>query len=160
MHALVPITFLLTFSYTFSKNIFSTNNTIAHPESGLFLDYVGPYTPSDTVIHNTAIFPMTVHTCHFLPLAAAEKIPLCNITFVRTKRMILNLLSLGAGTISLGISTANNIQISNLRQQMAIVRQSLGRLAETTQLHTAQLVKIKLDQIQLVEQLDTTKKAP
>jgi hypothetical protein len=155
---LIPIFFLITIPNISSEDIFSANTTIAHPESGLFLDYVGPYVPSETVIHNSAIFSMTVHTCHFLPAAAAEKIPLCNITSPRPKRALPILIALGAGAISLTFSASNLIQTSNLRKEITTVRQSLTQLSETVQLHRAQLVKIHANQIQLAEQLDTTQK--
>ena len=158
MNILSLLVFTLTLPYTLTKNIFSTNTTIAHPESGLFFDYIGPYLPSDTVIHNSAIFPMTVHTCHFLPLETAEKIPVCNITLSRTKRLIPAIIALGAGAITLGISISNSIQNSGLQQEIALVHKSLADLSETVQLHRAQLVKIHAGHIQLAEQLDVTQK--
>lgn len=158
MNILSVFVFILTLSNTLSDNIFSTNATIAHPESGLFLDYVGPYLPSERVIRNSAIFPMTVHTCHFLSLQAAGKFSLCNITFSRTKRLIPAILSLGVGIVTLGLSASNSIQMSSLRKETTIVPQSLAELSETMQLYTAQLVQIHAGQIQLAEQLDTTQK--
>jgi len=70
--------------YAYSNGTFSKDTTIAHPETGLFLDYVGLYTPSEKIIHNSAIFPMTTATCHFLPLSAAQSIPSCNIIKTKT----------------------------------------------------------------------------
>lgn len=143
---------------TWSIAVFFTNTTIAHPESGLFIDYVGPYTPSEVVIHNSAVFPMTVSTCHFLPLAAAEKIPSCNISTTRTKRALPLLIALGAGAINLGLSTYNHIKTLNLNKQIALVQSSLNKLSTVSELHRAQLIKIHGNQIQFAEQLDTTQK--
>ena len=106
--------------------IFMKDFTIAHPETGLFFDCVGLYTPSETIIHNSAIFPMTTATCHFLPLSAAETVPSCNITTKRHKRLVGAVISLGIGAINLAISTANTIQLASLQQQVVLVEKSLS----------------------------------
>jgi len=144
--------------HAYSNDIFSKNTTIAHPETGLFLDYVGLYTPAEAIIHNSAIFPMTTATCHFLPLSAAENIPSCNITKKRNKRFI-DIISLGIGSASLVKSLSNSMQIGNLQQQVALVEHSLSQFSQTVKLHGAQLVKITLKQIELTEQLYLTQKA-
>ena len=145
--------------HAYSNGIFSKNTTIAHPETGLFLDYVGLYTPSETIIHTSAIFPMTTATCHFLPLSAAENIPSCNITKKRNKRLIGDVISVGIATASLAMSVSNSMQIADLRQQIALVEHSLSKFSETLQLHGAQLVKITQKQIELTEELQLTQKA-
>ena len=142
-----------------SNNIFVTNNTIAYPETGLFLDYLGLYTPSETIIHNSAIFPMTTATCHFLPLSAAENIPSCNVTTKRHKRLIDTIISLGVGAISLGVSVSNTLQIGNLYQQVALVAKSLAEFSHTMQIHGAHLAKIASKQIELTEELRQTQQA-
>ena len=107
---------LLLLPYISPEISFSTNTTITHPESGLFLDYMDPYIPSDTIIHNSAIFPMTNDMCHFLPLLAAEQILSCNVTPHRNKRILSTILSLGLGTASLGFSISNSLQILGLQK--------------------------------------------
>ena len=87
--SLFPINLL-----SLSNGIFSKNSTIVHLKTGLFFDYVGLYRPSDTIIHNSAIFAMTSQTCRFLPLAVAIKIPSCNVTQRRSKHEILDVISL------------------------------------------------------------------
>ena len=124
--ALLSLLHLCLFSH--SNSLFSKNTTIAHPETGLFLDYVGLYTSAETVVHNSAIFPMTTATCHFLPLSATESIPSCNVTTKRYKRFITDILSLGMGAISLTMSTANAIQIAKLQEQVELVEKSLYRI--------------------------------
>jgi hypothetical protein len=142
-----------------SNSLFVKNTTIAHLETGLFLDYVGLYTPSETIIHNSAIFPMTTATCHFLPLSAAESIPSCNVTTKRQKRLITDIVSLGMGVINLGISAANTIQITNLQEQVALVEKALTKFSQNMQIHGAQLAKIQSNQIELAEELQVTQKA-
>ena len=139
--------------------IFMKDSTIAHPETGLFFDYVGLYTPSETIIHNSAIFPMTTATCHFLPLSAAETVPSCNITTKRHKRLVGAVISLGIGAINLAISTANTIQLASLQQQVALVEKSLTQFSQTMEIHGAQLAKIESNQIELAEQLLVTQQA-
>ncbi|CAF4062180.1 unnamed protein product [Rotaria sp. Silwood2] len=152
--------FILLFSWSqiSSENIFSTNTTIAHPESGLFLDYVGPYTPSETIIHNSAIFPMTNRTCHFLPLSAVERISSCNWILQRTKRLISGIITLGIGAATLGLSASNSIQISGVQKEVALVSKSLAELSQVTRVFGVQLVKIQSEHIQLAEQLQMTQK--
>ena len=163
---IMVIPFLLILSdmrlHAYSNAIFSKNTTIAHPETGLFLDYVGLYTPSETIIHTSTIFPMTTATYHFLPLAAAENIPSCNVTHTKTKRpkrLIGDVISIGMASASLAMSASNSIQIANLQQQAALVEHSLSKFSQTLQLHGAQLAKITLKQIELTEELQMTQKA-
>ena len=151
--------FLIYFSFlpvAFPQNIFSTNTTIAHPESGLFLDYVGPYLPSQAVIHSTALFPMTASTCYLLPLSAAEKIPSCNLTLPRPKRLVPFIISLGVGALNLGLSVSNTIQMGSLQKEIALVEKSLSDLSQQTQIIGAQLVQAQSGQFRIVEQLQMT----
>jgi hypothetical protein len=141
------------------NEIFGQNTTIGHPESGLFFTYVGSYTPSDKIIHNSAIFPMTVATCHFLPLSSASKIPSCNITMKRNKRFVTDVISIGVGLTSLAISTANSMQIVNLQQQVTLVEKSLSEFSKTMRAHGALLVKLQETQIELAKELQTTQQA-
>lgn len=142
-----------------SDDLFLKNTMIAHPETGLFLDYVGLYTPSQTIIHNSAIFPMTATTCHFLPLSAAQSIPSCNITTKRHKRLITDVISLGMGAINLGISAANSIQLANLQQQVAFVEKALTEFSQGMQINGAQLARIHANQIELTDELHATQQA-
>jgi len=148
----------------FSHDVILKNSTIIHPETGLFLDYVGLYIPSETIIHTSAIFPMTAATCHFLPLSAAQNIPSCNITKnnitkkKRAKRLV-DVISLGVGSVALGMSISNSIQIENLQQQVAIVENSLSKLSESLEITGAHLAKVSSRQIELTEQLQVTQKA-
>jgi hypothetical protein len=147
-----------------SNGIFSKNTTIAHPETGLFLDYVGVYTPAQAIIHNSAFFPMTTATCHFIPLSAAENIPSCNITGKRHKRAIpvlipLAIAALGAGTLSAGMSLSNSMQMSSLQKQVALVERSLTQFSKNLKINAAYLAKIELKQIELVQELQVTQKA-
>ncbi|CAF4023148.1 unnamed protein product [Adineta steineri] len=138
------------------NSIFSQNSTIAYPETGLFLSYVGLYTPSEEIVHNSAIFLMTTATCHFLPLSAAQNIAACNITIKRQKRLITDFISIGMGAINLGMSVANSMQISNLQQQVAVVEKALTEYSQNLQIQGAQLAKIHSNQIELADELQVT----
>lgn len=143
-----------------SYGIFFKNNTIAHPETGLFLDSIGLYTPSEAIIHNSAIFPMTTATCHFIPLSAAKNIPSCNITRKRNKRHpAAIIIALGIGAFGIGMSSSNNIQMSRLEKQVAVVDRSLSEFSRTLRIQGAYLVKIESNQIKLGEELQLTQKA-
>lgn len=144
--------------YAGSNGIFSKNSTIAHPETGLFLDYVGLYTPSETIIHNSAIFPMTISTCHFLPLSAAENIPSCNITGRRNKRAIPLIIALGFGAVTLAMSFSNSMQTEHLQREVILVERTLSRHSQILQTHGAYLGKIMSKQIEFAEELRMTQK--
>lgn len=142
-----------------SDGIFLKNSTIVHLETGLLLDYVGLYRPSDTIIHNSAIFPMTEETCVFLPPSAAAKISACNITMTRHKRSIAGIIAVGAGLLNLGISALNAIQITSLNRQMAVVENSLSSMSETVEIHDVQLARLQFNQIELAMELRSTQHA-
>lgn len=139
-------------------DIFSRNKIIVHPQTGLFLNYVGLYTPSEKIIHNSAIFPMTTATCYFLPLSAVENIPSCNITSKRYKRFLPAIipLSFGIGTANFKASESNKRMLENLQQQMRLAEQSLAKYSETIQVHGAQLAKLESNQIILTQELRMT----
>lgn len=155
---LALLSLLPVFGLAHTDSIFFKNATIAHPKTGLFFDYVGLYTPSEKIIHNSAIFPMTTSTCHFLPLLAAENIPSCNVTTKRHKRSMKTILNIGVGIVNFGISAFNTIQILNLQKQVGIVEKSLTEFSQNLQIQGAQLARIGLNQIELAEQLDVTQK--
>lgn len=144
--------------YAHSNSIFSKNTTIAHPETGLFLDYVGLYKPSESIIHNSAIFPMTASTCHFLPLSAAENIPSCNVTERRNKRAAPVVIALGFGAVVLGMSYSNWKQTESLQKEVTLVERTLSRHAQTSHVHGAYLAKIGAKQIEFAEELQMTQK--
>lgn len=142
-----------------SDGIFS-KNIIAHPETGLFLNFVGLYRPSHAVIHNSAIFPMTTATCHFIPLSAAENIPSCNVTGRRFKRAAHVPIVLGVGVAAaIGMSASNSFQELNLQKQVAVVEQSLLKFRNTMQIQGAYLAEIGPNQVKIIEELDRTQKA-
>ncbi|CAF2228694.1 unnamed protein product, partial [Rotaria magnacalcarata] len=132
---------------------FSKETTIAYPAIGLFLDYAGLYTPSETIIHNSAIFPMTISSCNFLSVSAAESVPSCNITRTRHKRLIGSVVSVANGSASLGISLSSSIQIGNLQQQIAVVAKTLSKHSQTVKIHGTQLAKLTSKHIELAEEI-------
>ena len=140
-------------------DILSKNSTIVHLNTGLFLKYVGLYSPSDTIIHNSVIFPMTTTTCYFLPLSAAVNIPSCNVKKQRMKREITGLIALGSGIINFGMTTRNMIKLNNLQTQMNIVKETLSKFNKAIELHEAKLINIQLNQIKFVQKLRITHNA-
>ena len=116
------------------------------------------YTPSETIIHNSAIFPMTTATRHFLPLSAAQNIPSCNITIKRHKRLATDIISIGIGSAALGMSAVTSKQIANLQTQVALIEKALTEYFQAIQIHGAQLAKIHSNQIELAEELHATQK--
>jgi hypothetical protein len=143
--------------HTYPNNVFSKKTTIAHPKSGLFLDYVGQYIPPEEIIHTSAIFPMTTSTCHFLPFSAAKHIPSCNITKKRIKRLI-DPVSFGIASTSLALSVTNSGLIAKLFHDVAVVGRSLSRLSQTVELYGVQLAKISAKNIEIIEELQVTQK--
>lgn len=155
---LLIITLSILRLHGYSNNIFSKNTLLLHPETSLFLDYVGLYTPSETIIHTSAIFPMTAATCYFLPLSAAEKISSCNITTKRRKRFV-DVISLAVGSASLAVSVSNSLQIGKLQQQVMLVENSLSKVSQITEIHGTQLARLSLKHIEVTEELQVTQKA-
>ncbi|CAF3645224.1 unnamed protein product [Rotaria socialis] len=145
--------------HSHSDGSFWKNSTIAHLEAGLFFDYMGLYKPSNTIIHNSAIFPMTTEACHLLPLSDAADIPSCNVTTHRHKRSCSCLISLGVGIISMGLSIGNSIQLLNLQEQVEMIENTLSEFSQTIQIHEAKLAKIQPNQIKIAEQLQVTQHA-
>ncbi|CAF1311455.1 unnamed protein product [Adineta ricciae] len=165
-HMLVVLCVLTVYTLyldAYSNGTISRNTIVAHPETGLFLDYTGIYTPAETIIHKSAIFPMTTTTCHFLPLSAAELIPSCNITTTtRNKRyvnIVISVISLIVGGASLGMSTFNTAQSSHLQEQITLVEGSLTKFSKMVDIHQGQLVKVTEKQIELTDQLQVSQKA-
>lgn len=148
--------------YSFSNDILpSMNTTIAHLETGLFLNYVGVYKPSDTIIHNSAIFPMTIETCHLLPSAAVLKIPACNIKQQRRrrKRVALAIIAVGVGLAHVGLTIRNTIQIANLQYQIDLVENTLSNFNQIINIHEAKLANIQSNQIKIIKELQLTQRA-
>ena len=143
---------------SYSSGIFFKNSIIAHLETVLFLDYVDLYRPSDTIIHNSAIFPMTVRACHFSLLSLLAKISACSIATKRSKRFASFFVSLGARVLNFGLSVRNSIQMANLRKQIAIVEKPLSEFSQPMQIQEAKLVKVQSNQIKIAEQLQVTQK--
>lgn len=99
---------------------------------------------------------MNTARCHFLPLSAAKSIPSCNITTKSSKRFIGELISVGSGAVTLGISAANSMQILSVQQQVALVEKSLTEYSQSMKIQGAQLAKIQARHIELAEELQVT----
>ena len=96
----------------FPTNINMNGTIITAPNAGLVLVHKGKYKPSNRVIYNTAMFPMTRSTCYLLPIEAARKIPSChNITSnIRHKRFLTDIVSICMSSASLLMSGAAVLQ--------------------------------------------------
>ena len=146
----------LTHLNAYFNDIFARNRVITHPQTGLFLNYIGLYTPAETIIHNSVIFPMTVDACYLLPLTAAANIPSCNITTKRFKRFLPGILCLGIGIASLRSSKSNQIQLKNLQKEMKSVQRSLSNYSNTIKVQEVRLAKLESNQIILTHELQLT----
>ena len=169
IHAIIILLLLVLFSshlYAYSNDSILRDTIIAHPETGVFLNYIGTYRPSERIVHASAIFPMTTATCHFLPLSASEKIPSCSVTARRNKRVVGIVAGIVGGVIGvcaafagLGMSIANTIQNENLQEQIALMDTSLTKFSKMLDIHQGQLAKITAKHIELTDQLQVTQKA-
>ena len=103
---------------------------------------------------------MTTATCHFLPLSSAKAIPSCNITNTKKRhKRFVDVMSLGIGTAALTMSLSNAIQIANLEGQVALVENSLAKFSQLVDIHGAQLAKLSVTHIEVVDELQETQKA-
>nr|ARJ54444.1 envelope fusion glycoprotein [Adineta vaga] len=165
-HIMVVLCILIVYTLhlnAYSNGTISRDTITAHPETGLFLDYTGVYTPAEAIIHKSVVFPMTTTTCHFLPLSAVEIIPSCNITIKRNKRYastVISVINLFAGDASLGMSIYNSMQTAHLQEQITLVQGSLTKFSKMVDIHQGQLVKLTEKHIELTDQLQVTQKAP
>ncbi|CAF3264077.1 unnamed protein product [Rotaria socialis] len=144
---IIVIPFLVSLSalrlHAYSSKIFAKDTTIAHPETDLFLDYVGLYTPSEKIIHTSAIFPMPTYSCHFLPSSAAENIPSYFLSPEDIRKVVYNVIKLGNLTFNSYPGSLPVVQIITkllVRQQIDFISKSqyitndpeeIGRLAIT-----------------------------
>lgn len=108
------ITILLNIRYIsleLSENISTNGSMITAPNAGVVLLYKGQYVPSDQVIHNTAMFPMTTTTCYLIPIGAAKRIPACGNYTIRTRyrRFLTDIISIGASSVAIATATTSII---------------------------------------------------
>ena len=74
----------------------------------------------------------------------------------RPKRFISEIISIGIGTAAMGISTANMIRISNLKNEVKALTNSLRNMDQSLEIHQAQMLHLQEGQLKLAEELNNT----
>jgi hypothetical protein len=134
-----------------SKNININGSIITAPNAGIILLHKGQYRPSNQVVHNTAMFPMTAATCYLLPIGAARKIPTCNnfTSHIMHKRFLADIISIAASTAALGASTASIILTKNLEKKVNQLQTSMETMSNYIQVGEARMAQFETNQIRL-----------
>jgi hypothetical protein len=121
---------------------------------------------------------MVADMCYLIPISALRKIPRCNLTsnpmnFInrdvtttkkpevlkRNKRFLTDIISIGIGSAAMTLSTANTVQITNLKNEMKTVTESLKTLQKTEYTRRAQILQLTEGQLKLAMELDNTQQA-
>ena len=74
----------------------------------------------------------------------------------RPKRFISEIISIGIGTGAMGISTANMIRISNLKNDVKALTNSLRNMDQSLESHQAQMLHPQEGQLKLAEEFNNT----
>ena len=72
------------------------------------------------------------------------------------KRFISEIISSRIGTAAIGILTANMIRISNLKNEVKALTNSLRNTAQSLEIHQAQMLRLQEGQLKLAEELNNT----
>jgi hypothetical protein len=121
---------------------------------------------------------MVADMCYLIPISDLRKIPRCNLTsnpmnFInrdvtttkkpevlkRNKRFLTDIISIGIGSAAMTLSTANTVQITNLKNEMKTVTESLKTLQKTEYTRRAQILQLTEGQLKLAMELDNTQQA-
>ncbi|CAF4629022.1 unnamed protein product [Rotaria socialis] len=133
------------------SNINTTGLIITAPNAGIVLLHKGHYIPSDHVIYNTAMFPMTTNTCYLLPIREARKIPACKdfAILTRHKRLITDIITIGTSALALGTATASMILTKNLEKKVNQFQHNIKIIADRLELGEARMIQFEKNQMQL-----------
>lgn len=135
-----------------------TERMITAPNAGITLLYKGQYTPSEHVVHNTAMFPMTAATCYLMPTSAATKVPACNNYTIHTrrKRLLTDVISITASAIAtttataaMGTATASIILSKNLEKKVNELRGNMQEMSNRLKVGEARMAQFETNQIRL-----------
>ncbi len=134
-----------------AANFDFNESVITAPNAGLILLYTGQYRPSDRVIYNTAMLPMTPATCYLLPIAAARRIPTCNnfTVHIRHKRFLTDIISIGVTTAALGTATASIVLTKNLEKKVSQLETSMQTMSDRLKIGEARMVQFEKNEIRL-----------
>jgi hypothetical protein len=184
-----PIVFIVVIGFSTNQNLQAANFTIPksdiiHASSGLILHYLSDYKPSNNIIAFAVSIPMVADMCYLIPIMAMKKIPQCRKPSAsrntsrksteeqiyeryiinsdirsRQKRFITDVISIGIGTAALALSTANTIQMANLRSETNKIANSLSQFEQTTTAHTAQILHLNEGQLKIAHELNYTQAA-
>lgn len=153
---------------------------ILHKQSGLILQYLSEYKPSNDVISLKIALPVSGDMCYLLPLTVMEKIVQCNdkskqngknsnvvdrgdkfqdIVDQRRKRFITDIIAIAVGTAATTISTTNTIQIINLQNELKSLTSTLETMKTSLNNQQSQSARLIDDQIEITTELQHTQAA-
>ena len=124
---------------------------IAAPHAGVVLLYIGQYTPSERIAHNTVMFPMTQATCVLIPINAAAKIPGCSnmTTSIRHTRFVTDVISIGLSSAALATATTSIILTKNLEKTVYQLQTNMESTVNRLEIGEARSVQFENNQIKL-----------
>ena len=165
-------------------NLTLPKTDIVHTRSGLIMHYLSDYKPANNIVTFTVSIPMVTDMCYLIPIGSMKKIPQCNqptlpknmsiqaneeqivdrfiknsAIHYRRKRFLTDVISIGIGSAALTLSTANTIQIANLKSEMNRMSNTLSGFSQTINTHTAQILHLNQGQLKLVHELNYTQAA-
>lgn len=123
----------------------SNATLIAHPPSGIFIQYIGEYMPSDFITNISIIIPLTNTYCNIIPLIMARNIPQCADRFDLTHHRRSGR-QIGEGWIAMGIAgtavalaTANRVKMSSLETKLNNFAAQMAHSQHTVNVNTARI---------------------
>lgn len=141
----------------------SNTTLIAHPSSGIFIQYVGEYTPSDLITNVSIIIPLTSTYCNIIPLIMAQNIPQCADLFPSTYHHRLHVRQIGEGWIAMGIAgtatalaTANRVTISSLKTKLNDLAIQMARSQHTVDVNTVRIGHLQEGVMRMGKELQNT----
>ena len=143
----------------------SNATLIAHPSSGIFIQYVGEYIPSDFIINVSIIIPLTTTYCNVIPLIMARNIPQCadrlHLTHHRRSAR-----QIGEGWIAMGVAgaatalaTANRVSISSLQNKLKDLAVQVAQSQQTVNVNTVRIGHLQEGLMKVGEELRNTQKS-
>ncbi len=123
----------------------SNAELIAHPSSGIFIQYVGEYVPSDFITNISIIIPLTATYCNVVPLIMAQNIPECAYLFNSTGHNRFTR-QIGEGWIALGVAgsasalaISNRVKISSLETKFDNLAVQVAQSQHTVNVNTVRI---------------------
>jgi hypothetical protein len=142
----------------------SNATLIAHPSSGIFIQYVGEYIPSDFITNISIIIPLTATYCNIVPLIMAQNIPHCAYLFNSTAQ-IRYTRQIGEGWIAMGIAgtavaiaTSNRIAITSVENKLDNLAVQVARSQNNANVNTVRIAHLHDGTMKIGNELRDTQK--